>query len=404
VSTLSSASPASPDESSPRYFGWRVVAACFLMALACWGFGLYGHSVYLAELQRLHGWPPSLIAGASTATYLLNGILVIFTQDALARLGVRRFVLSGVAALALAIALLALARAPWQVYAAYLVMSFGWLGLGLVTIPTLVSGWFTRKRGLAISLALNGASCGGIVVAPALVGLIALTGFTPAMLIAAAVMVAVLVPAVLAWVKEPPVPAADPHARPAAPAWTRRDALASLPFWTVSGPFALALVAQVAFIVHQIAFMEPLTGRATAALSVSVMTVMAVIGRLTLGAVVDRLDPRMLSSASMVSQAAALFGMTQTTDANALLIACGIYGFSVGNIITLPSLIIQREFAPTAFGLVLGLSTAIGTFAGALGPGLIGLIRDATGDYGAALLVCMALKVAGGAFVLIRGR
>jgi MFS family permease len=294
------------DESSASYFGWRVVAACFLMALACWGFGLYGHSVYLAELTRLHGWPPALIAGASTATYLLNAILVIFTSNALARFGARGFVLSGVAALALAIVLLALASKPWQVYAAYLAMSFGWLGLGLVTIPTLVSGWFTRKRGLAISFALNGASFGGIVVAPALVGLIALTDFTRAMLIAAAVMVAILTPAVLAWVKEPPVAVVDAHAPPAAPAWTRRDALASLPFWTVSGPFALALIAQVAFIVHQIAFMAPLTGRATAALSVSVMTVMAVTGRLTLGAVVDRLDPRLISSASMFSQAVAL--------------------------------------------------------------------------------------------------
>ena len=142
------------------------------MALACWGFGLYGHSVYLAELTRLHGWPPSLISGASTATYLLNAVLVIFTSNALARFGARRFVLFGVAALALAIVLLALAREPWQVYAAYLAMSFGWLGLGLVTIPTLISQWFTRKRGLAISLALNGASFGGIVVAPALVALI----------------------------------------------------------------------------------------------------------------------------------------------------------------------------------------------------------------------------------------
>ena len=44
---------ATPDESSPRYPGWRVVVACFLMALAVWGFGLYGHSVYLAELTRM---------------------------------------------------------------------------------------------------------------------------------------------------------------------------------------------------------------------------------------------------------------------------------------------------------------------------------------------------------------
>src|SRR3954462_2010729 len=246
----------SQDESSPRYFGWRVVVACFLIALACWGFGLYGHSVYLAELTRLYGWPPSLIAGASTATYLLNAFLVIFTSNALARFGARRFVLSGVAALAAAIVLLALAREPWQVYVAYLTMSFGWLGLGLVTIPTIISQWFTRRRGLAISLALNGASFGGIVVAPALVALIAVTGFTHAMLIAAAVMVAILVPVVTMWV---PSHAATPVAAPSVdPAWTRGDALTSVPFWTVSGPFALALIAQVAFIVHQIAFMEPI--------------------------------------------------------------------------------------------------------------------------------------------------
>jgi len=117
---------------------------------------------------------------------------------------------------------------------------------------------------------------------------------------------------------------------------------------------------------------------------------------------VDRLYPRWISAGSMLSHAGALFCMTQTTDPTLLLICCAAYGFSVGNIITLPSLIMQREFPPLSFSLVLGLSTAIGTFAGALGPGLIGLIRGATGDYVVALLVCMALKLVGGAIVLIR--
>ena len=394
--------PTADDESSVRYFGWRVVVACFLMALGCWGFGLYGHSVYLAELTRLYGWPPSVISGASTATYLLNAVLVIFTSNALARFGARRFVLFGVAALATAIVQLAHAREPWQVYLAYLTMSFGWLGLGLVVIPTLISQWFTRKRGLAISLALNGASFGGIVVAPSLVALIHVFGFQTAMLAAAAVMVAILLPVVLVWI---PSQAATPVAVASVePLWTRRDAMASLSFWTVSGPFALALIAQVAFIVHQIAFMEPIVGRTQAAFSVSLMTMFAVIGRLTLGTVVDRLDPRAISAGSMASQAAALFGMTQTTDATWLLACCALYGFSVGNIITLPSLIMQREFPPASFSLVLGLSTAIGTFAGALGPGLIGLIRDVTGGYPAALVFCLALKLVGGATVLIRKR
>ena len=226
--------------------------------------------------------------------------------------------LFGVAALALAIVLLALAREPWQVYAAYLTMSFGWLGLGLVTIPTLISQWFTHKRGLAISLALNGASFGGIVVAPLLVLLIGITGFTAAMLIAAAVMVVILVPVVLALgAGACRALRRRPRTSPPGRGATRCAACRSGP---CRDPFSLALLAQVAFIVHQIAFMEPLVGRAQAALSVSIMTVMAVIGRLTLGAVVDRLDPRLISAGSMFSQAVALFCMTRTTDPTLLLV------------------------------------------------------------------------------------
>src|SRR3977135_4635653 len=85
----SPSTPANLDETSPRYFGWRVVFACFLMALACWGFGLYGHSVYLAELQRLHGWPAALISGASTLSLLLANIFATFTNELVARRGPR---------------------------------------------------------------------------------------------------------------------------------------------------------------------------------------------------------------------------------------------------------------------------------------------------------------------------
>src|SRR6516225_12073213 len=67
------ASPA-VDESSPRYDGWRVTAVCFVVAMFCWGFGLYSHGIYLAELQRLFGWSTSLISGATTAHRLVGRI------------------------------------------------------------------------------------------------------------------------------------------------------------------------------------------------------------------------------------------------------------------------------------------------------------------------------------------
>jgi MFS family permease len=106
------------DESSPRYPGWRVVFACFVMAALVWGFGFYGHGFYLAELQRRHGWPAALISGASTLYYLVSALLVVFSADAMRRFGVRACVLTGAFALAGSVAALPFVEAPWQVVAA----------------------------------------------------------------------------------------------------------------------------------------------------------------------------------------------------------------------------------------------------------------------------------------------
>src|SRR5215510_1880949 len=97
------------DESSLHYRGWRVVLACFLMAFFMFGFGLYGQSIYLAELPRVHGWPGTLVSSASTFSFLLTSVLVIFTDDLLARIGLRPLILCGLAALAASTSLLAVA-------------------------------------------------------------------------------------------------------------------------------------------------------------------------------------------------------------------------------------------------------------------------------------------------------
>src|SRR5436305_1460844 len=185
------------EESSLRYPGWRVVLACFLVALFIFGFGLYGHAVYLAELQRLHGWSTALISNASTLSFLLGSLLAAFTSDAMVRIGAGRLLLCGIFALAASTTWLAFAETPWQLYVAYILLACGWMGMGTVVIATIVSTWFDRRRGLAISIAFNGATCGGIIIAPTLVVLVGAIGFTRAMLTMTAVMIFILVPVVI---------------------------------------------------------------------------------------------------------------------------------------------------------------------------------------------------------------
>jgi predicted MFS family arabinose efflux permease len=320
------------DETSLRYAGWRVVLACFLVALFIFGFGLYGHGVYVAELQRLHGWPAALISSASSLTFLLSSIFATFTSELMARLGSKRLILLGIAALSGSTILLAFATNPWQLYVAFILMSLGWTGMGVVVIATIVSSWFVHRRGLAISIAFNGASCGGVVVAPLLLLLVEKIGFPAAMLTATTIMVVVLIPVVLAWTgpRQPTIDLAErrtqcssaPQTPDAQKNMTRAMIMRRLAFWTISVPFALALVAQIGFIVHQIALLEPKVGRPGAGFAVALTTSMAVIGRLCLGMVVDRLNPRLVTAVSLVSQAAALLAITQTDNATALFAAC----------------------------------------------------------------------------------
>ena len=399
------------EETSPQYAGWRVVLACFLVALFIFGFGLYGQGVYVAELQRLRGWSAPLISGAITLTFLLSSILATFTHELVAKFGSKRLILLGTTALAASTILLAFATAPWQLYAAFVLMSLGWTGMGVVVIATVVSSWFVHRRGLAISIAFNGASCGGVVVPPLLLLLVEKIGFPAAMLTATAIMVVVLVPVVVLWTgPRPPISGLPERlTRDRSPLQTpdtqtnisRAIVVRRLAFWTISVPFALALMAQIGFIVHQIALLEPKIGRPDAGLAVVLTTFMAVIGRLCLGMIVDRLNPRLVTAASLVSQAAALLAIIQTDDASVLFAACAIFGFTIGNLITLPPLIIHREFDATAFTMVMGLSTAASGIVSALGPGLIGLVRSWSDGYAIALELCIMLELIAAVTVLI---
>jgi MFS family permease len=181
------------------YHGWLVVAAAFVIALLGFGVGFYGPGIYLVALERCHVWSAAAISWAITLYYVVSAALVFFGGGIFERFGARRVVAAGAIAMAGGVVFLAIADRPWQVYAAFAAMSPGWAAMSGAAINIIVAPWFDRRRGFAVSLALNGASAGGIVVAPLLILLIGRLGFARALWSVAALMLAVLLP-VAGWV------------------------------------------------------------------------------------------------------------------------------------------------------------------------------------------------------------
>jgi len=372
------------DETSLRYDGWRIVIVCFLLATFGWAFGFYGQSVYVAELHRLRGWPTSLISSGTTFFYLSGAVLVAFVSEAIRGYGPRNCMVAGIVTMALAAIAMGQVREPWQLYLANAFLAFGWAGTSLSMITNTLGLWFDRKRGMAISLALNGASFGGVAGVPLLVMAIGAFGFPNAMLTAALVMVVLMVPIVLIYVGQPPGHAsanAGAAADAPSPIRIRAQAFRDIGFLSVSTAFALVLFAQVGFIVHLIAFLDSVIGRERAAVAVALLTAMAVVGRVLFSFVIDRMNQRLASALSFASQAVALAIIINLRNDYALIAACALFGFSVGNVITLPALIVQREFDPRSFGVLISLITAINQVTYAFGPCWIGLLRDVSGSY-----------------------
>src|SRR5262249_26972098 len=104
-----------------------------------------------------------------------------------------------------------------------------------------------------------------IIVAPTLILLVGAVGFLWAMLIMTVAMIAILGPVVMTVIDLPAARGAaelrtedPPRPNNVVPSSTSRwSLLGNFGFWTITAPFALALLAQVGFIVHQVALLEP---------------------------------------------------------------------------------------------------------------------------------------------------
>src|SRR5690348_13746115 len=394
---------------SRRYHGWWVVFCAFVIALYGWGFGFYGLSLYLVALHDKLGWTPATISTGITFYYVLGAFVVMQVGDAIERVGARPIVLGGMVLMAAGVAALTFLHEPWQLYLAFLLMIPGWGAMGGGAINTIVAQWFDRRRGMAASLALSGATCGGLLFTPAFAWAIDSWGFAKACYAAIAIMLATLGPLVAIVLRArrstehdvgdeavSKVASDDGNAR------TRRELLAEPRYLTMVGAFSIGLLAQISFIAHQAAFLEPTLGLKGAGFAVSMTALSALAGRVVVGLVVDRVDRRACSSVVLAVQAASMIVLLSTSSVTGLYVGCLLFGFGVGNLITLPGLIVQQEFPRRDFARAVSFNVAITQLVAAIGPTLIGLLHDLSGSYRTSLMACLVLQAAAAVLVLWR--
>jgi MFS family permease len=391
------------------FFGWRVVAAAFLIAVFAWGLGFYGPSVYVHELVRTRGWPVATVSGAVTVHFLFSALLILYLADAHERFGLAAVTRAGIVAFALGVLGWSHAAEPWQVYVAALLTGAGWAATSGAAVNAFVAPWFVADRARALSHAYNGASIGGVVFTPVWVLLIDRLGFAGATVLVSSLLVLVLWPLIGRVLGATPLQrgvntdgaafaVAAPNAD-VAPS-SRRDLLGDWQFMSLSVAFSIGIFAQMGLITHMVLRVAPVLGDFGGAFALSLATFAAIVGRMTAARLAGVMSRRVIAAGNFLVQACGSLLLVAGASAPALLAGCVLFGLGIGNLLSLPPLILQAERPAGDVARALGLLTAINQMLYAFAPGAFGLMRDATGSYVLPFFIALAAQLASAAVVL----
>lgn len=371
-----------------NFFGHRVLAATFVLAMFGWGVGFYGPPIFLHTVLQQRGWSVAL-GSAAVTLHFLSGTFVIANLPRLYRyLGIARLTSLGAAGLGIGVYGWASAHTPTELLMASIVTGISWVTLGAAAVNTLISQWFVRKRSSALAMAYNGASIGGVVFTSGWVSLINSIGFAPAALLVGLLMSIVIGLFSLFIFRYSPEhmnqhPDGSDAPMPAVESQERtlggKELWLDKRFLTLAAGMALGLFAQIGLIAHLYSILAPRIGEHQAGLAMGLATGSAIAGRSLVGWLMPHnANRRTVACACYAVQVAGSFALLMAHDMIGLIwLGMILFGAGIGNATSLPPLIAQAEFPRSDVSRVVALIVAISQGCYAFAPVLFGALRSA---------------------------
>ena len=375
--------------------GWPVVFGSAAMAGV--GAGLYQNlsSLFLPGLQAVTGASRGEI-GASAAVGLLGALAAPFIGRLADRIGV--IVVIVVSALGLAgtyLWLSSMTGGLWQFQLGVAMLALCAPGMSALVYGRLVAKRFDRHRGLALAFATSGLSVTTVLLPAAIGWIIATWGLQAGYHVLAILAVAVGIPAGLFAVRK-----AGTLERPA-----RKDRSAKPPswknllFWKIAGATMLVNIGTVGMVTS----LAPIGGErglglAAAGLLLSAYGASQIVGRIVMGALVDRLPANRIAAVFGVVSTFGFLGLLLGIDGLAfMLLAVFVAGLLNGAEYDLVPFLISRLFPLETFSEIFGRLYLFALLSSGVGVAGYGLLHDWTGSYAAPLgigAVCMLLAAA----------
>ena len=187
-------------DTANRKRGWIVVAICFVTMAFTFG-ARSSVSMMLPIWQEELGWSRSQAATGASIVLAIMALGSPIAGNLMDRYGARLVIGTGLVALAFGVGATSFVSDPTFYYLLFgVVGGVGWAFVSIPMITAAVSGYFERMRGLAVGIAISGASGGQLPILSGLGILITAIGWRASYQVLALV-VAALALLVLLWFK-----------------------------------------------------------------------------------------------------------------------------------------------------------------------------------------------------------
>lgn len=381
---------------APIFYGWRVVAALFVVLTFSSGLGFYNNAIMLQALTRDSGFAIEVASSAVSLFFVASALTGLAVAPLMERVDVRFIVIAGALLGAVCLALLGQVETVPGLFAVYAVFGAAFCASGLLPATTLVARWFDASRAKALSVASTGLSLGGITLTPFSAMLVEAMPLGQASPWLGLLFLLGVAPACLLLRSRPQELGLHPDGA-AAPAAGQalglafRAALRHSYFWLFSIAYALVMGSQVGSISHQYGLLTERFTAAEASLGIAVMPLFSVVGRLAGGWLLDWIDIRRFALAMMFLQGAALALMAEAASLAGVYLGMALFGVTVGNLLMLQPLLTAHVYGLRSYAQIFAWSQLVIALGVAGGPALLGFLHAEAGGYRFPYLVAALL-------------
>ncbi len=406
---------------SRTFYGYWVLAACFLLNVISAGCGPISFSFFVTSLEKALNWSRTEIMTGFTLFFICAAISAPFSGRMVHHYGARKVISLGALSACIGYILLSQMSGLWQYYIGYALIGTGVAATGPVITTLIISNWFIHRRGMAIGAMSMGAGTAGMIFTPlVIIYLLPNLGWSQSYLIFAAITGGLAIPLAALVIRTKPadmgllpdgrdaskIDGIGEAVTPATEGLTFKMAFTTQAFWLLA--VAIFFIStHMGVMQNQIPHLEDLGFAAgIVASAMSIVAIMSIIGTLIFGWLCDKIKVKfagVIGVTLLTISIVLLININITSPAWLIWTYATILGLGIGGWMPTMSLLASANFGLLAYGTIYGALNAFQSIGAAAAPILSGYLFDRTGTYDMAFLIT-AIVIALGIPVILAVR